>query len=76
MVYKLAHAAPFRQPKVRSDDCYDRTGFHYIIVRGTVDCFGRVLDIDIQSFFIKSQVGLKTLASLGTLTYSIYFSSQ
>ena len=52
VVYKLARAAPFRQPKVRSDDCYNRIGFHYMIVRGTVDCFGRVLDIDIQSFFI------------------------
>ena len=55
---------------MRPHDYYNRTGFDYIVLQGTVDCFGRVIDIDIQSFFIimRSQVGLTTLASLGTVT--------
>ena len=59
---------PMRAPKVRPHDYYDRTGFHYIVLQGTVDCLGRVIDIDIQSFFFRSQVELTALASSGAVT--------
>ena len=59
---------PMRAPKVRPHDSYNRTGFHYIVLQGTVDCLGRVTDIDIQSFFFRSQVELTTLASSGAVT--------
>ena len=62
---------PIRAPRVTPDD-YNKTSFHYIVLQGTVDCFGRVIDTDINLSSLDSQIGLTTLGSLGTVTYTVY----
>lgn len=36
---------PIRAPRDRQDDYYDRKGFHSIVLQGSVDFFGKFVDI-------------------------------
>ena len=71
---------PIRALKVRPHDYHNRARFHYIVLQGTVDCSGRgiVFDTQLIERYLSSldpQVGLTTVASIGTVTYTLHTSA-